>query len=220
MQFAPKTEDEVKRGNLLRPGECDFTVRDATDEVSDKGNEMIKLMLEVWDQDGEKAVVFDYLLEAMAHKLRHFCYAVGLGHIYEAGELTADHCIGKGGRLLIRNEQDKLKKYPPKNGVADYVLADRTKETPNYQTSKSNGMGGVALQQAKQAAWQEFGRQYKGDPAMKETEFRQAAARYFSNRALDSLGYLEWQKFTKDGFRPQDAPFSEQQEFKEDDIPF
>lgn len=138
MRITPKTEEEVNRNKLLFPGECDFEVRKAIDKTSKAGNEMIELTLECWDSKQGNAMVFDYLLDAMAHKMRHFCYAVGLGRAYEAGSLSAEQCEGKSGRLIIRNAQDKMREHPPKNEVADYVVADRTKETPGYKDAKRN----------------------------------------------------------------------------------
>lgn len=134
MRVTPKTEEEVQRNRLLTPGECDFEVRKAENVTSSKGNEMIKLTLEVWDCDSKNAIVWDYLLDKMPHKVRHFCYAVGLGRAYEAGQVDAEQCEGKSGRLLIRNSQDPG--YDAKNEVADYVVADRTKETTGYKEAK------------------------------------------------------------------------------------
>jgi hypothetical protein len=138
MRFTPRTEEEVSKNKLLFPGECDFEVRKAQAKTSKNNNEMVELSLEVWDSKGGNSMVFDYLLDAMPHKLRHFCYAVGLGRAYEAGTVDAAQCEGKGGRLIIRNVPGKGE-YPPKNEVADYVVADRTKETASYKEAKRNG---------------------------------------------------------------------------------
>lgn len=123
MNFNPKTEEEVKRGKLLKPGECDFEVKKATDEVSTNNNEMIKLQIQVWDADGQTATVFDYLMEAMPAKLRHACFAVGLGESYESGALLADDFVGRTGRCVIYTEPAKGQ-YDAKNAVRDYVVPD------------------------------------------------------------------------------------------------
>src|SRR5688500_16996838 len=105
MRFTTVTEEAAQasaRGYLLKPGECEFEVRRAEETVSNSGNPMMKLTLDVWDEDGKKGTVFDYLLGATPHKVRHFAYAVGLGHVYESGDnLDPDVCEGKGGRLII-----------------------------------------------------------------------------------------------------------------------
>jgi hypothetical protein len=227
MKFDPISEEEAKEaakpGYLLKPGECDFEVKTAQRHVKEREDgttsESIKLYLEVWDVDNKHAFVWDYLTPAIAHKLRHACYAVGLGHTYERGELEAEHFQGKGGRLIIRNKQDRG--YDPKNDVVDYVVAERTKGSDNYQGSKNGGAGAVALKQAKDEAWAAFKRKNAGaDAAMLPTMLREAIGRYFNGRAPETLGYAEWRRFTSDGFEPKESPLQEEEAFKDSDIPF
>ena len=225
MQFNPITEEEAKEaslpGYLLKPGECDFEVRKGEYHYKPDGKggtkQSIRLTMQVWDANGKEAQVFDYITPAFAHKFRHACYAVGLGHDYERGEVEPEQFEGKGGRLIIRTKQDAG--YEPKNDVLDYVVAERTKGTTNYQTSKTEGAGAVALKMAKREAWEKFCAQYKGETSMRETEFRQAVARYFNDRDPQSLGFVEWQRFTKDGFKPKESPLSDKPDFDPDSIP-
>lgn len=126
MKFAPKTEEELEVQSLLEPGIYQFQVLDATNEMSKKGNEMIKLSLQLWDKDACCHWIFDYLLEAMSFKLRHFCSVTGLMTKYEKGQLDASDCIGKTGCVEISIKEGNSKpdgtKYPSQNSVKDYVL--------------------------------------------------------------------------------------------------
>ena len=124
MKFQPKTEHEIKMASLREPGVYDFTVNDASDEISKKGADMIKVTLGVFDANGHEFTLTDYLMEAMAFKLRHFSYAAGLGDAYEAGTLLASNMIGKSGKVKIVIKEDKTGAYPPKNEVKDYVVPD------------------------------------------------------------------------------------------------
>lgn len=133
MRFKPKTEDEVR--NLLPDGDYNFECIEAIETTSSKGNEMVVLRLNVFH--GNRTLeIRDYIVEKMAHKLRHFCYSVGLEQEYEAGEVQAVECEGRRGVARIRQEEGDSQ-YPPKNIVKDYVAASRNgdtipKEAPVY----------------------------------------------------------------------------------------
>lgn len=124
MNFTPKSAEELQLAELMPEGEYDFKVLSAEDAVSKKGNDMLKLKLAVYVGQREYHV-FDYLLEAMAFKLRHFCESTGLLDLYEDGILTADDCDGAAGIVEIEIEKPKEgSKYGPKNVVADYISRD------------------------------------------------------------------------------------------------
>lgn len=121
MKFTPKSEDELAREALLPAGVYPFEVLSATDALSKSGNEMVKLKLGVFGPNGEQAHVYDYLLEKMAFKLRHFAEATGLLARYEQGELTAFACESQQGYAKIEIEEQAG--YAPRNVVKDYVKA-------------------------------------------------------------------------------------------------
>lgn len=125
MRFQPKTDKELAVMNLLPEGEYDFEVFEASDAVSTNSNEMIKLKLKVWAPDGSERHVYDYLLEAMAHKLRHFAVCVGLDVEYVNGTLKAVQCVGRVGRVKLIIQKDKTGAYPDKNAVKDYVVKEK-----------------------------------------------------------------------------------------------
>lgn len=124
MKFQPKSQEELDREAAargpFRPGVYDFDVTSASDETSKNGNEMIAVVLKVYDQDGETRTVRDWLLEAMAYKLRHACETVGLDHEYEAGTVSAADFEGRSGKVKLKIE--KSSGFPDKNVVADYVV--------------------------------------------------------------------------------------------------
>lgn len=131
MRFAPKTEQELQMMSLIEPGTYAFQVINAANETSKSGNDMIKLTLNFWDKDGNPHTVFDYLLEVMAYKLRHFCDATGLIDKYERGEIHPSDCIGKEGYLELVVQEGKIKdngdRYPSRNSVKDYVKKSSNK---------------------------------------------------------------------------------------------
>lgn len=152
MKINPKTEKEIKEMNLWPAGQYGFEVLDQTtlgqstystkDTISkikpdgSGGNEMIQLVVRVFHPEGHSIVIIDYLLEAMAEKLRSACYACGLGEKYEAGEFCAQDFIGKSGNLWLKISKDKTGEYPDKNTIGNYVLnGPASPEPPPHQTS-------------------------------------------------------------------------------------
>ena len=144
MRFDPKTELELALDRLLPEGVYDFQVVNAEDSVSSKGNEMIKLTIKVFSDGGHDIVIMDYLLSAMARKLRHFAYAVGLGDAYEHGMIDAVHCLGRSGKIELIVEEGKQKpeggNYPAKNSVKDYIVV---KENEGSSVVKQKGIEGL-----------------------------------------------------------------------------
>ena len=121
MRVTPKSDAEIEaEQEKFKPlkGIFDFEVLEASDEISKKGNDMIKLKLCVYRPSGGEQHTFDYLLDAMAFKVKHFCEATGLLDRYEAGDLNASDCAGKSGRLELRLEKDD--KGNDKSVVKDY----------------------------------------------------------------------------------------------------
>jgi hypothetical protein len=126
MRFQPKSEEEIQTMSLMHPGIYDFEVIKATDKVSRSGKEMIELQLSVWDTNGKPHTIYDYLMDAMAYKLRHFTEVAGLIDKYNAGIIDEADCLGKSGsvEIIIQKGQPKPDGgfYSDKNSVKDYIV--------------------------------------------------------------------------------------------------
>lgn len=120
----PATKEQANAGGFepWPVGDYDFEVHDAADDVSDAGNEQIKLTLYVFNEEGRKRTVFDYLpsSEKSQWKVRHFAEAVGLIRSYEAGELDVNDIVEKTGKLKLGFKKATAQ-YPANNQVADYI---------------------------------------------------------------------------------------------------
>lgn len=129
MKFKHITDEELQSLFIVDPGVYDFEVTAASDRISKNGNEMIELKLKIWDKKGNERIVFDYLLEAMKFKLKHFAECVGLEDKYNSDEIEASDCIGKMGKvdIIIQQGQPNMSGgyYPDKNAVKDYVKSDK-----------------------------------------------------------------------------------------------
>jgi hypothetical protein len=128
LSFRPQTEREVL--NLLDAGIYDFYVKKSELAYSQKTrNPMIKLTIAVIGDLGREHVLTDYLMESMMYKMKHFCDAVGLEKEYESGNLLAEMCDGKSGKVKIFiDDPGDNSAFNPKNAVKDYVRA--VKEMP------------------------------------------------------------------------------------------
>ena len=121
MKFTPKSEEDIQKEGLMPAGIYPFTVLEAVDTVSKaSGNEMIKIKLAVYDNEGRERHLYDYLLESMAAKFRHFCVQTGMEGRYQDGSVAAEHCEGKDGYVKIKIGKAKGD-FPAKNEVDDYV---------------------------------------------------------------------------------------------------
>lgn len=134
MRFTPKTEEELEMEGVLPKGIYPFSVLKAEHAVSKKsGADMIKLSLRLYG-DGRDAFATDYLMEAMAFKLAHFCEQTGLSDRYNSGELEADDCENREGWVRVDVKKDD---YGTKNEVKDYVSKPETSAAQTRPAPKS-----------------------------------------------------------------------------------
>jgi hypothetical protein len=132
--FTPLSEEELnKRDDLLEEGIYDFEVLSSEHQISEAGNPMSKLTLNVWDKEGRCVPIFDYLVFSQTklclRKIRHFCHAVGIIDDYEKGELR-ENFKSLSGKVLVGVQAPKPKGggsyYPEKNVVIDYIIKDNS----------------------------------------------------------------------------------------------
>jgi len=130
MRVEPKTEQELAELNLIPPGHYQYEVIAAEEKVSEKGNQYIKMQLKVWDANGRERIVFDNIMNAFPHKLRHFAETTGLIAKYEAGNISADDVLHKSGVVELMIRKDKTGKYADRNEVKDYVKESKADLKP------------------------------------------------------------------------------------------
>lgn len=232
MRFTPKSEEELDTRTLLSAGECDFTITQATDEVSQNTNEMIHLVLRVENDKGQRNTLHDYLLEATGGKLRHFCEAVGLMDEYESGELTADHCANQTGRVRVAIEkgkgdyQDKniVKDYLSRNGHAQKTATTRPASPPPSQGASIEGLA----KKSWLAVWNRFVGEFPAEAPRRGEYWEKCFKGFFPGKLASALTAVEWAKFNKEvskwdpmkGWPAKETPFGDEKQFSEDDIPF
>ena len=122
MKFTPKSDKEIAEEKLLPEGQYPFEISGGEDTTSKAGNDMIKLTVRVFKDDGTFVLVSDYLMEQMLYKIKHACDACGLTEKYNAGELLGSDFIGRTGELKLKIQEDKTGQYQARNSIADYIV--------------------------------------------------------------------------------------------------
>jgi hypothetical protein len=120
-------------------------VYDASEETSAAGNEQIKLTLHVFNTEGKRRTVFDYLvsMESVAYKIRHFAEATGIVAQYEKGDLMPSEIVQRTGRLKLRIKKG-TNGYPDQNAVQDYIKAGERIHVPNVAPRPSSRVKSLA----------------------------------------------------------------------------
>lgn len=126
MRVTPISEQEADAlsTNLWPDNEYDYEIKEAEEKTSRAGNDMFALQIWLYDDQGAKKMVFDYLIneERQSWKIRHFAASCGLLPQYEKGSLMVGEMIGRTGRCTIGSQPAK-DGYPAKNVVRGYVKA-------------------------------------------------------------------------------------------------
>lgn len=131
-----KNLDQETSQRILPDGEYDFEVLKAEPQTSQAGNEMLKLMVRVFDGNGNKIQLFDYLVasDKAAWKIAQFCKATGMESKLDAdGELLADDVKGRTGVCRVVVDDDD--QWGTRNQIGGYVV-DTDAETDNQADHK------------------------------------------------------------------------------------
>jgi hypothetical protein len=124
MKFTPITEQEAEAqsSSIWPDGTYDFEVKEAEEKTSQAGNEMTELQVWIFNKEGDRKMVFDYLVssEKASWKIRHFAASCGLIRQYETGSLLAPEIVGRTGQCTIGTQKAR-DSYPAKNVIRDYV---------------------------------------------------------------------------------------------------
>jgi hypothetical protein len=142
MRFNPISEQEAdaQAAGIWDDGTYEYEVIEAEEKESNAGNEMTALTISIFNSEGGKRKVFDYLVatDGAAWKIRHFAASCGLLDEYEKGTLMANEMIGRTGKCIIGTQKAK-DTYPAKNVVRDYVkvvgAASSRSSAPRAKTS-------------------------------------------------------------------------------------
>lgn len=126
MRFNPLSEEELQTADLAPDGIYSYKVIQSEDAVSKAGNDYIKLIIKVHDENGVEHGIYTNL--ALIKLLKHFCDVNGMQEQYKSGNVPASMCLGKaGGKVMVGIEAEKPNPnggmYRAKNIIKDYIVA-------------------------------------------------------------------------------------------------
>ncbi len=133
MRVTPVTKEDADKGGGVEPfkaGDYDFIIYMAEEGKSKAGNEMLTLTLNMFNRDGEKRTVKDYITENAQWKMRHMMESIGMARRYDQGIVEPREIEGKPGRCKLRVEP--AGEYPAKNAVVDYLVNKQADSAISY----------------------------------------------------------------------------------------
>jgi hypothetical protein len=145
MRVTPVTKEVADAGGGSEPfraGDYDFIIDAAEEGESKAGNEMLKLVLHVFNRDGDKRTVFDYILstENFQWKMRHMMESIGMVKRYDQGIIEPHEIKGKPGRCRIKVEP--ATDWPAKNSIVDYLVPQQAEAaTPRARQPAASPTG-------------------------------------------------------------------------------
>lgn len=137
MRYTPLTEAQIQSMNVMDEGIYQFetvevhVVDKFNNPMRDKnGNDMAKLKLVVWDNEGRERIVYTFISgdPNFGYKLRHYAQTVGMLTEYENGTFDIQRTEGKQGKANIVIKKGNLKNdgsgemWPDRNDVKDFIF--------------------------------------------------------------------------------------------------
>ena len=128
MKFKPQSEEDAPAmSNVLKAGEYDAEVLEATESRSKAGKDMLKIKLGVFRPSGSgQTWVWDYITET-SFKLGQIMRASNMEKEYLEGQVAADELVGKCFKVTLAVEPARGD-FGERNGVKRYGGAVAKKE--------------------------------------------------------------------------------------------
>jgi len=129
-EYNPK---EVKSEYVVLPkGEYECEVVGAVETVSKKGNDMIKLVICIYGNEGEQVRVYDYIVNPDGlWKLKSICRCCDMKF---DGIMNEQLLVGKRMNVLVKIEPERTvdgKTYSERNAIVKYVSGIGNQPTEN-----------------------------------------------------------------------------------------
>lgn len=137
--------EEMARPPLIADGkyQCElleFTHTDKTQKpLTDRnGEDMTRIKLKIWDQEGKERTIFTNLFwgenNKMSYRTRHFAESFKIVDLYDSGGLYErfGECLGAFGCCDIYTQKERAKNdgtnevWPAKNDVRDFIESNKS----------------------------------------------------------------------------------------------
>jgi hypothetical protein len=108
--LAQRNQSMSGRTRYFDEGLCMFHVINVIDTCSQKGNDMLVIEMQVWDNRGKEGVLKEYILDHpdFDWKLHDFLDSINLSDMYlEGGTFDLDRIRGQAGKFILKYKKDK-----------------------------------------------------------------------------------------------------------------
>jgi hypothetical protein len=129
-RFDRKDPEDISASafNLISEGEGYFRVNEVVEKVSRKGNDMLQLTHQLWNDKGEKTLYNQYIIanEYAADNIYQILLAAGRTDLYPArGEISTEILLGLKGKCMIATDKGQIKddgsKYADKSKIKYFI---------------------------------------------------------------------------------------------------
>ena len=128
MSFEYNPKEVKSEYMILNNGEYECEIVGAVETVSKAGNDMIKLVLCLYGNDGEQVRVYDYIVNPNTiYKLKSICRCCDIEF---DGVLDEQLLVGKRMVVLVKVDPERTvegKTYSERNSIVKYVSGTETK---------------------------------------------------------------------------------------------
>ena len=111
-KFTPMTkEQQDERGKFYKEGFVDFVVLSLEEKISQAGNNMLVINLQLWDETGKNGTIKDHITENATWKLHDFLESIGYKEDADTGDIDLYKYRGCEGRGRVKYKKDEDGKW-------------------------------------------------------------------------------------------------------------
>lgn len=211
----PLTYDSKNANKCWPKGDYDATLANVEDTTSKRtGQPMQKWTIEVYNKEGKKTTLFNYVTAGFPLSVKMLAKALGKETEFKANQFQADDHVGANFRVTLDiednaeyGEQNKIKAWLSKAGGAS-------------SANKPTGYPTSSLAEVKADGWKKFvALNPNTAKADLEAKFAELVDKTFG-KSPSALTIPNWNQLVKSNFELPSAPFGDEKEFSDDQIPF
>lgn len=121
MRFQVLSDEELEKKKVkLKVGICSFEILKAEDHKTEAGNESIKLIVKVYDIEGNEATVFEYIGQNAQWKLKQLLSSIGKNDLYKSGDINPSDLEGGSGKCLVYLNKDRSGQFKDSFKIKEY----------------------------------------------------------------------------------------------------
>lgn len=204
--------------NAFEAGEYLAELTSVVDKESkSSGNPMQVWSIKVEDENGRKLNINEYVTASAAYKIKMLASAIGKLEDFENQSFQAEDYIGSS--FMVELTVEKTDQYGDQNRIKKYKPSQAA--TPVKPVAPKGPSPADLLSQAKRRVMDALKAKHPDastDQLM--TKLNEAVAAMFPGQKIGTLGVMQFDQMVKHNFKPIESPISEEQQFKDDDIPF